>query len=98
MQVEDESGLAGTRAGHLADLFRVAGLRRIEQAVLSVSREYADFEEWWEPFTGGVGPAGAYVARLDTHRRAELRDQCLSMLPVGPITITARAWAARGTT
>jgi SAM-dependent methyltransferase len=96
MRVEDESGLAGTRAGHLVDLFRAAGLRSVEPGTLSVSRDYSDFEEWWEPFTRGVGPAGSHVTRLDVPRQAELRDQCRSMLPVGPITITAQAWAARG--
>jgi hypothetical protein len=29
-----------------------------------VSVEHATFEEWWEPFTFGVGPAGVYAASL----------------------------------
>ena len=94
--VEDESRLAGTRAGHLAELFEAAGLREVEQTAFSVSRDHSNFEDWWEPFTRGVGPAGSYVSRLDAQRQVELRERCRSMLPAGPFTVTARAWAARG--
>lgn len=94
--VDDESHLAGTRAGHLAELFQSAGMREVEQATLSVSRDHASFEDWWEPYTRGVGPAGAYVSRLDAEQRVELRERCRALLPAGPFTLTARAWAARG--
>jgi SAM-dependent methyltransferase len=63
--VDDESRLPGVREGHLAELFGDAGLRHVEAAALSVSLEHATFEEWWEPFTLGVGPAGACIALLD---------------------------------
>jgi SAM-dependent methyltransferase len=95
-EVDDESGLAGAREGHLGELFEAAGLRDIEETVLSASLEHPSFEEWWEPFTGGVGPAGSYVASLDPERQAELREKCRSRLPSPPFVATARAWAARG--
>jgi ubiquinone/menaquinone biosynthesis C-methylase UbiE len=91
-----ESHLAGVREGHLAELFTAAGLREIEQTVLSADREHASFEEWWEPFTRGVGPAGAYVAGLDTERQVELRETCRKLLPPGRFVIRAEAWAVRG--
>jgi len=94
--IDDESQLAGAREGHLAELFRAAGLRQIKEASLSASVEHASFEEWWEPFTGGVGPAGSYLAGLDAERQAELRERCRSLLPDGRFVLTARAWAARG--
>ena len=94
--VEDESCLPGVREGHLTELFVAAGLRHVDPATLSVSLEHAAFEEWWEPFTHGVGPAGAYTARLDPERRAALRNACRTMFPEAPFTVTARAWAARG--
>jgi hypothetical protein len=56
-----------------------------------------DFETWWEPFTRGVGPAGAYVSRLDDAAREALRERCRAALPAGSFVIPARAWAARGT-
>ncbi len=94
--VADESRRAGTRQGHLVELFRAAGLTEIEEALLSARREYASFEDWWKPFTRSVGPAGAYVAGLSAEQRAELREQCRSMLPEGAFVLTAEAWAARG--
>jgi SAM-dependent methyltransferase len=94
--VDDESQLPGTREGHLAELFEAAGLHEIEEAVLSADLEHPSFESWWEPFTHGVGPAGAYVASLDMNRQAVLRESCRTMLPVAPFVIKALAWATRG--
>ncbi len=94
--VADESLLAGAREGHLGELFDAAGLHDIRETSLSADLEHATFEEWWEPFTRGVGPAGAYVARLDPERLTALRDECRALIPTAPFTITARAWAARG--
>lgn len=94
--VDDESRLAGVREGHLAELFGAAGLRAIDTATLSADREHATFDEWWEPFTGGVGPAGSYLAKLDPEHRTALRDRCRALLPTEPFTVEARAWAARG--
>ena len=94
--VEDESRLAGAREGDLGQLFEAAGLREIEASALSVSVEHPTFEEWWEPFTLGVGPAGAHVARLGAERQARLRERCREMLPEPPFTLTALAWATRG--
>jgi len=94
--VDDESRRPGTRAGHLAELFEAAGLRTVEEATLSVRLEHATFEAWWEPFTRGVGPAGAYLASLDEDRRTELRDRCRRRVTVKPFVTTAVAWATRG--
>jgi len=94
--VEDESGLAGARAGHLTELFAAAGLHEIDETQLEVTVEHRSFDEWWEPFELGVGPAGSYAAGLDPERRAELRERCRDRLPAAPFEVTARAWAARG--
>jgi SAM-dependent methyltransferase len=94
--LEDESKLAGVREGHLGELFDAAGLREIEEAQLAVSVEHPTFEDWWEPFELGVGPAGDYAARLDPRQRTELRERCREKLPAPPFVVTARAWAARG--
>ncbi len=94
--VEDESLLAGARAGHLTELFQAAALREVEESALSVTAEHPSFEDWWEPYTLDVGPAGGYVARLDSKRQAELRELCRELLPAAPFVLTARAWAARG--
>jgi hypothetical protein len=94
--VDDESRRPGTREGHLAELFEAAGLHDVGATALEVRLGHATFDEWWEPFTGGVGPAGAYVARLDPARRSELRERARALLPDAPFVLTALAWAARG--
>src|SRR5439155_7202545 len=94
--VVDESQLAGSREGHLVELFQTAGLQEVEETELLASVEHASFDEWWEPFGYGVGPAGVYVATLSPEARAALRDQCRRLLPAGPFVPSAVAWAVRG--
>jgi hypothetical protein len=94
--VHDESQLAGARQGHLAELFEAAGLREVQETTVAADLEHQSFEEWWEPFTGGVGPAGSYVTSLDPEGQAALRDICRAMLPHAPFVIAARAWAVCG--
>jgi len=94
--VEDESQLPGAREGHLVQLLQAAGLHEIEESALSVNLEHPSFEDWWEPFTLGVGPAGGYAAGLDAKGQAQLRELCRELLPAAPFVLTARAWAARG--
>ena len=94
--VEDESRLAGAREGHLEELFQAAGLQDVEETALAVRVEHPTFEDWWEPFTLGVGPAGGYAAGLDPERQARLRERCRELLPTAPFVLTSRAWAARG--
>lgn len=87
-----ESHLAGARQGHLAELCALAGLGRVHETVLTVRVGFDSFEDWWAPFTLGVGPAGAYLASLSSQRRGELHDRCRQYWPGGPGTIVASAW------
>ncbi len=88
----DEAGLPGARAGHLAKLCAAAGLRHTVSSSLAVTVEFETFNDWWEPFTLGVGPAGAYAAQLDPDRREALRARCEQLLPAAPFPIKAAAW------
>ena len=93
--VEDESQLAGAREGDLSRLFRAAGLQEIVETGLWVSVEHPTFEDWWEPYTLGVGPAGDYFTGLGEEGRTQLRRLCQERLPEAPFEVRARAWAAR---
>jgi len=97
-EVEGEAHLAGAREGQLAALFEEAGLREVEDGVLSITVEHPTFEDWWEPFTLGVGPGGSYVAGLAPEDVERLREECRRRLPNEPFALTGRAWAARGRT
>ena len=88
--------MAGAREGHLAQLFADAGLREVEEAALWVSVEQRSFDDWWEPFTLGVGPAGVHVAGLEPSARDQLRELCRDTVPAAPFVVDARCWAARG--
>jgi SAM-dependent methyltransferase len=93
---QDEAGLAGVRQGHLADLFAAAGLGEVEVAEHTAAVRYESFEEWWVPYTLGVGPAGAYAVSLPEDEREALREEARRVLPEPPFTIAATAWAVRG--
>jgi SAM-dependent methyltransferase len=92
----DETRQAGAREGHLAELFGAAGLGDVEAGALRVTREHATFEDWWQPLTLGVGPAGRYLAELDDAVAADVRERCRGLLGDGPVVIDARAWAVIG--
>ena len=93
--VRDETELAGVRKGHLAELFAAAGLPDAETGELAVEARYASFEDWWEPYTFGVGPAGAYLASLSPGDRERLEHRCRELLPEPAFTTRAVAHAAR---
>jgi SAM-dependent methyltransferase len=94
--VRDESQLAGARRGHLAELFTEAGLSSVEETSLEATVRLASFDDWWEPFTLGVGPAGAYAQSRDEPSRELLRARCEELLPTAPFTLSTWVWAARG--
>jgi len=82
----------------LAALWARHGLTEVETGAIDVTADYADFEDYWIPFTLGGGPGGAYCASLDPQRQQQLRTGCFRRLgaPDGPFSLPARAFAVRG--
>jgi ubiquinone/menaquinone biosynthesis C-methylase UbiE len=82
----------------LTALWSDAGLEEVETGALALAVDYESFEDFWEPFTAGVGPAGAYCAALSSEAQEALRDECRRRLgePAGGFRLQARAWAVRG--
>jgi ubiquinone/menaquinone biosynthesis C-methylase UbiE len=93
----DESKLPGSAPGDLLEMFAAAGLRDVGGSVVVADLEYATFDEWWEPFSFGVGPAGQYIKAADADRVEAIRELARERVGPAPFTIEARAWAARGT-
>jgi SAM-dependent methyltransferase len=85
-------------SGDLRELWLRTGLGAVETDALVVEASYRNFDDYWEPFTGGVGPGGAYCSSLDPDRRASLREECRRRLgdPEGAFTLSATAWAVKG--
>ena len=96
--VDERARMRFDRRGELGELWRRVGLGEVEEGEIRASAAYEDFDDLWEPFTQGVGPAGAYAAALDAERREELRREYRLRLsvPEGPFELEARAWFAVG--
>jgi hypothetical protein len=88
--------MAGTVEGDIAQRFGRAGLADVLGSALAARADYDGFDDFWEPFTFAVGPAGQYLRSLPDDRRAVVREGCRTALPDGPFTLEARAWCARG--
>lgn len=91
-----ESSRPGTSRGDIAARLRRAGLVDVVDGQLHTRAEYVDFDDFWEPFTLGVGPAGQALAGLPVPLRAAVRETCRAQLPDAPFTLEARAWYAVG--
>ena len=94
----DERHMPLSRHGELSALWRDLGLRNVEDAPLSVAMAFASFDDFWQPFLHGQGPAGAYASSLPETARDELRARLRARF-VGAnsgFTLAARAWAVRG--
>jgi len=82
----------------LSNIFTEAGLAEIKVAAIDIPTVFVSFEEYWQPFLGGQGPAPAYTMSLEPAARARLRERLRERIPVegdGTIHLTARAWAVR---
>jgi len=73
-----------------------AGLAEVEETELTATVRHPDFDDWWQPFLLNIGPPGEYAASLDPERLVALRERCRELMPEGPFTNTAVAWAACG--
>jgi len=86
------------RPESLTKLFAESGLRDVEITAIDIDTRFNRFEEYWQPFLGGQGPAPAYAMSLTHPARDRLRDHLRERLPVQPdgsISMIARAWAIR---
>jgi SAM-dependent methyltransferase len=86
--------------GPLAALFEASGLEAVETRPIEIATHFRDFDDYWQPFLGGQGPAPSYAMSLSEEGRAALREYLRAALPTaadGSIPLVARAWAVRGT-
>jgi SAM-dependent methyltransferase len=83
----------------LSDAFRAVGLHNIRCEPIDITTTFSDFDDYWRPLLGGVGPAPSYVTSLRHDRRDLLEQRLRLVLPRGPggrISLRARAWAVCG--
>ena len=100
VEPKDERHMKLSHEGQLGDLWRRAGLINIKEEPLVIDQAYSSFNDYWEPFTKGAGPGGAYVVSLSKDRRqqleARMHKRLLGDLQDGPFTLRAKAWCVRG--
>ena len=97
----DERHMPLCRRGELAALWRASGLRDVEERPITIEMTFTSFDDYWRPFLGGQGPAGAYARSLAEPQRASLetrlRRRLLGSGKDGPIKLNGRVWAVKGT-
>jgi SAM-dependent methyltransferase len=98
---KDEKHMRLCSAGELTALWTQAGLEQVDEQPLEIRMRFASFEDYWNPFLLGQGPAGAYLRGLAADRLEKLRAEVKRRLEVAsedqPFALPARAWAVRGT-
>jgi trans-aconitate methyltransferase len=83
----------------LEGLFTEAGFSDVSTRAIVVPTVFESFDDYWTPFLGGQGVAPAYLRGLEEPAQEALREELKARLPTaedGSISLTARAWAARG--
>jgi hypothetical protein len=83
----------------LASLFHAAKLSHVVTHAFESSTHFENFNDYWQPFLGGTGPAPTYAASLEPSRRESLRQRLQQRVQPEPddrIHLVARAWAVRG--
>ena len=83
----------------LRTLFAGVALKDVELRAIDAPTPFRDFDDYWQPFLGGQGPAPGYCMSLDEEKRAALRERIRSKLPFerdGSIKLIGRAWAVKG--
>ena len=76
----DERTMPLCRRGELGALWRASGLEQVEEEPIETELSFASFDDYWSPFLGGQGPAGAYVASLPASTRAALESRLRARL------------------
>ncbi|MEA2656729.1 MAG: hypothetical protein QOI23_2094 [Chloroflexota bacterium] len=95
--VSGEQRRPGTWEGDIADRLKRAGLTDVTGGTLGATADYAGFDDFWDPLTLAVGPAGQALASLQPEERAAVREGCRALVPEGRFSLDARAWYASGT-
>lgn len=98
-RLDEASRFPICRPEPLRQLWIDAGLFDVSVEAIEVPTKFENFDDFWQPFLGGQGPAPTFAMSLTEQRRDALRERIRELLPHnadGSIALTARAWAVRG--
>lgn len=88
------------REGQLESFILEVGMKKVETTPIVVKTVFQNFDDYWQPFLGNVGPAPNYAMSLNQKDRQRLKEKLRKSLPTennGSITLLAKAWAVKGT-
>jgi SAM-dependent methyltransferase len=97
-ELSEDRRFAFCTPDNLARLVSDAGLRGVKVTAIEVPTAFQDFDDFWQPFTLGTGPAPGYCMALAPEARQQLREKLrrrLAPSTESPISLTARAWALK---
>jgi SAM-dependent methyltransferase len=88
-----------TGEGELRMAFERAGFRQVVARTLTISMDYADFDDFWFPTAYGQGRFGAFFDALPEKKRVRLRDAVKAAYCAGeregPRSFLSTAFAVR---
>ena len=89
----------GVRPGHLAELWRKAGLVAVRETTLAIRMEFSGFADYWD-LSVQNGVFGPTYRSMPPERQKLLRDKVEAAYlvgdPDGSRCFTATAWAVTG--
>ena len=71
----DERTMPLCRQGELSALWRSIGLLSVDEQAIAITLPFDSFDDFWSPFLGGQGPAGACAAALPEMVRSALETR-----------------------
>ncbi len=92
----DEATMHLAGEGALQRLWREAGLMDVAEDTVAVPTAFASFDDYWEPFEGGIGPAGDYVRDSSPDVVGRVREELRRRFGDAAPTLSARARVVRG--
>lgn len=98
MVVPDPPSPWASKLDALQQLWQDAGLQDIKTHVITVERQFSDFDDYWETIQGGPSLV-ARLASLTPQQQADLKARMRERLPTdaqGRIAYSARAHAVTG--
>jgi trans-aconitate methyltransferase len=84
----------------LRALFERMELKSVTVRAIEIPTVFQTFDDYWDPFLGKTGAAPTYLASVSHEVREQIRLHLKSRLAStqdGPIELTARVWAVKGT-
>jgi ubiquinone/menaquinone biosynthesis C-methylase UbiE len=84
---------------NLENAFQRTGMHEVEVTKLDITTHFKNFDDYWNPFLGGQGPAPSYLSSLPENLQEELRKKIFNKLPFEPdgsIELLGRAIAIKG--